>query len=403
MEKKPFLRSIDGQEEFPLESLAEYSSHGVPLECIIPGIGGKKIRQGKTVWERFAAFFPLEPLDMALSLGEGDTPYLKASPSMQRFTGLSRLFFKNETVNPTWSFKDRGSFFCVQLSVLLGEKRCATISTGNMGHSMAAYGKRAGLETLIFIPRGTPSQKILPMLLHQGRVITLKGENFSELKTKVLTLSRDCGLRTVTGNGPHRIEGYKSLSFELTEQSGGDLPDYIALPVSATGHARGVYKGFKELFHSGIISRIPRLILVQAARNAPLALPLKRGEDRVLPFSDFTTAASALITGNPPGGDAFLRLALDNRWLGETVTEEEIIRGVSLLASEGIYAEASSATVVCALKKLVKRGALDASSTVAAIITGSGLKNDPGIFSGLLLPPEMDPVELEPFLRGTSS
>ena len=402
MENKPFLRSLDGKEHFPLDSFAEYSSAGSPLECVIPGISKKKIRRGRTVWDRFRDFFPLGPFDMSLSLGEGETPYLEATDSLKRWTGLPRLFLKNETVNPTWSFKDRGSFFCVQASRLWGEHRCATISTGNMGHSMAAYGRRAGLETLIFIPRGTPYEKVLPMLLHHGQVITLKGDTFSHLKQQVLSLSRKYSLRTVTGNGPHRIEGYKTLSFELYEQSGGDLPDYIALPVSATGHARGLLKGFRELHESGYISRIPRFILVQAANNAPLALPLKTNSREVIPFSDFTTFASALTTGDPPGGLAFLRMALDHRWLGETVSEEEILEGITCLAAEGIYAEASSATVIAALHSLVKNKTLDPSATVAAVITGSGLKNSPSLFPRDPLSREMDINELGSFLKASS-
>lgn len=402
MEKKPFLRSLDGKEHFPLDSFAEYSSRGSPLECIIPGIGEKKIRRGQTVWERFRDFFPLGPLDMSLSLGEGETPYLEATESLKRWTGLPRLFLKNETVNPTWSFKDRGSFFCVQASRLWGENRCATISTGNMGHSMAAYGRKAGIETVVFIPRGTPFEKVLPMLLHQSRVITLKGDTFSRLKQQVLSLSQQHCLRTVTGNGPHRIEGYKTLSFELFEQCSGTLPDYLALPVSATGHARGLHKGFRELQAAGLITRIPRLIIVQAANNAPLSLPLKTNSRDVIPFSDFTTSASALTTGDPPGGSAFLRMALDHSWIGETVSEEEIFEGIMRLASEGIYAEASSATVISALHSLVKRKILDPSATVAAVITGSGLKNSPTLFSCGPLPREMDIEELETFLKASS-
>jgi len=271
-----------------------------------------------------------------------------------------------------------------------------------MGHSMAAYGRRAGLETLIFIPRGTPYEKVLPMLLHHGQVITLKGDTFSHLKQQVLSLSRKYSLRTVTGNGPHRIEGYKTLSFELYEQSGGDLPDYIALPVSATGHARGLHKGFRELHESGYISRIPRFILVQAANNAPLALPLKTNSREVIPFSDFTTFASALTTGDPPGGLAFLRMALDHRWLGETVSEEEILEGITCLAAEGIYAEASSAIVIAALHSLVKNKTLDPSATVAAVITGSGLKNSPSLFPRDPLSREMDINELGSFLKASS-
>ena len=402
MDKKPFLRSLDGKEHYPLDSFAEYSSLGFPLECVIPGINEKKIRKGRTVWNRFRDFFPLGPFDMSLSLGEGETPYLETTDSLKRWTGLPRLFLKNETVNPTWSFKDRGSFFCVQASLLWGEKRCATISTGNMGHSMAAYGRRAGLDTLVFIPRGTPYEKVLPMLLHEGRVITLKGDTFSQLKSQVLSLSKTYRLRTVTGNGPHRIEGYKSLSFELYEQCRRILPDYIALPVSATGHARGLHKGFRELQEAGYITRVPRFILVQAANNAPIALPLKEKSRDVIPFSGFSTSASALTTGDPPGGTAFLRMAIDNRWLGETVSEDEIVEGITSLAGEGIYCEASSATVIPALKRLVSRKALDPSATVAAVITGSGLKNNPSLLARESLPPEMTIEELELFLKSFS-
>jgi threonine synthase len=346
---------------------------------------------------RFSSFFPLENFDMRLSLGEGDTPCFEATSELRSYMGLNHLYLKNETVNPTWSFKDRGSFLCIQMSRLFGEKASATISTGNMGHSMAAYGKRARLQTFIFLPVGTPGEKILPMRIHGANVVVLSGNDFSNIKKHVRAVSENIGLRTISGNGPLRVEGYKSLAFELYEQTNGQLPDYVVLPVSATGLARGVFKGFRELLMTGLINTLPRLVIVQPENNAPLARPLKQGLNKVIPVSHVKTIATALTTGDPPGGDAFLRMALKNGWLAETASEQEILEGISLLADQGLYAEASSATVIPALKKLVRNRQIPTEARVTVIITGSGLKNT---LSWPTQPISSLPVEeLEPYLE----
>ena len=209
-------------------------------------------------------------MDARASLGEGNTPLVEAGPRLATFSGLERLWLKNETQNPTGSFKDRGSLTCVFMARERGEPTLATVSTGNMGHSIAAYAARSGLRALVFVPEFAPREKLLPMTLHGATVIKVRAPDYALMKQTVLGLAGEFNLRIVSGNGPIRVEGYKLTAFELYEQTRGELPDYIAVPTSACGHLRGLFKGFRELQAAGLIRRCPRMIVVQAANNSPI-------------------------------------------------------------------------------------------------------------------------------------
>ena len=230
--------------------------------------------------------------------GEGNTPLVEAGPRLAAFSGLERLWLKNETQNPTGSFKDRGSLTCVFMARERGEPTLATVSTGNMGHSIAAYAARAGLRALVFVPEFAPREKLLPMTLHGATVIKVRAPDYALMKQTVLGLAGEFNLRIVSGNGPIRVEGYKLTAFELYEQTRGELPDYIAVPTSACGHLRGLFKGFRELQAAGLIRRCPRMIVVQAANNSPIVSALKQGAEHVIPFANFHTVAEAITSGN---------------------------------------------------------------------------------------------------------
>ena len=248
-------------------------------------------------------------MDASASLGEGNTPLVDAGGRLKSFTGIERLLLKNETQNPTWSFKDRGSLACIFMAQEMGERTTATISTGNMGHSIAAYGARAGLKALVFVPEFAPREKLMAMTIHGATVVRVQAPDYALMKKAVLGLAKEFNLRIVSGNGPIRAEGYKLTAFELCEQTRGELPDYIAVPTSACGHIRGLFKGFRELLAAGLIRRLPRMIVVQAANNSPIVSAIKQGAKHVIPFSNFHTVAEAITTGNPMGGDEIIAKA----------------------------------------------------------------------------------------------
>jgi threonine synthase len=171
-------------------------------------------------------------------LGEGNTSLIQADQRLREFAGISNLLFKNETQNPTWSFKDRGSLTCIFMAKKMGEKVTATISSGNMVNSIAAYGAKAGIKVIVFVPEFTPKEKIMAMSIHGAIIIKVKAEDYSMMKKHILSFAKKLKLRIVSGNGPIRVEGYKLTSFEMFQQMENKVPDYIAVPTSACGNVK---------------------------------------------------------------------------------------------------------------------------------------------------------------------
>jgi len=215
----------------------------------------------------------------------------------------------------------------------------------------------------------------MAMGIHGATVLKIITPDYSEMKKNVLSLAKKLDLRIVSGNGPIRVEGYKMTSFEMFEQMEKEIPDYIAIPTSACGHIRGIFKGYQELKQAGIISKLPKMIIAQAHNNSPIVSAIKQGKKQVVPFSNFHTVAEALTTGNPMGGDEIIDKANKYGWLAEDVSEKEIIKSQKRLAESGYFVEPASATSLYAIKKLLEAGKIEKGSSIIMILTGSGLKD----------------------------
>jgi len=375
-ERKPLkLVSTLSDIEYPFEKIEEFTENGESLEVSIPDIENAKIHSGENLWQRFLDFLPFNRMNPDLHLGEGNTPLVRADQRLQNFTGISGLYLKNETQNPTWSFKDRGSLACVYMAREMKEQITATISSGNMGNSIAAYGAKAGIQVIVFIPEFVPKEKIFSMFIHGAKVIRVKADDYSIMKKHILGFAGKLKLRIVSGNGPIRIEGYKLTAFEMFEQMKKQVPDYIAVPTSACGHIRGIFKGYRELKKAGLIDRLPRMIIVQAKNNSPIVSAIQQGKDNVIPFSNFHTIAEAITTGNPMGGKELIHKAYKYHWLSESVTEEEILQSQRKFGESGYFVEPASATSLCAVKKLFNAGKIEKDATVVLMLTGTGLKD----------------------------
>ncbi len=370
---KRLQSTISGQ-VFPFERIEEFAGNGESLEAAIDGLAGARVRPGRRLWERFADFLPVA-IDDEISLGEGNTPLLPAGESLARFTGIARLLLKNETMNPTWSFKDRGSLTSIAMARQMGETVTATISTGNMGNSVAAYGARAGIRAVVFVPHYAPSEKIRAMAIHGAVVVRVTAPDYSLMKREVLGFAQGLNLRIVSGNGPIRTEVYKLAAFEMYEQLEGCVPDFIAAPTSACGHIRGIFKGYRELMEAGLTDRLPRMIVVQAANVNPIVSAIREGRDRIVPVTGKETVAEAITSGDPPGGDEIVVKARQFGWLAEDVTEEEILDAQRRLARAGYFVEPAAATSLAAVKKLRAAGRIGRDDSVVLMLTGSGLKD----------------------------
>ncbi|MBU4350484.1 threonine synthase [bacterium] len=376
MKSSPKLISTISGIEYPFERIEEFADNGESLEVFIPNLEKVKIKSGEYIWQRFADFLPFNQMSEDFHLGEGNTSLIQADQRLREFTGISNLLLKNETQNPTWSFKDRGSLACIFMAKKMGEKVTATISSGNMGNSIAAYGAKAGIKVIVFVPEFTPKEKIMAMSIHGATIVKVKAEDYSMMKKHILSFAKKLKLRIVSGNGPVRVEGYKLTAFEMFEQmKKNKVPDYIAVPTSACGHIRGLFKGYRELKQVGITNKLPKMIVVQAKNNSPIVTAIKQGKAHVVPFSNFRTIAEAITTGNSMGGDEIIQKAKKYNWLAESVSEKEILVSQRKLGEVGYFVEPASATSLYAVKKLFMAGKIERGATVVMMLTGTGLKD----------------------------
>jgi len=205
--------------------------------------------------------------------------------------------------------------------------------------------------------------------------VKVSAPDYSLMKREVLGLSAECNLRIVSGNGPIRVEGYKLAAFEMYEQLEGRVPGFIAVPTSACGHLRGIFKGYRELKEAGLTDRLPRMIIVQAANVNPVVSAIREGRDRIIAVSGGDTIAEAITSGDPPGGDEIILKARQYGWLAEDVTEEEILDAQRRFAGAGFFVEPAAATSLAAVKKLRAAGKIGEEDSVVLMLTGSGLKD----------------------------
>jgi len=317
---------------------------------------------GKSVWERFWDFWPVEPA-LEFSLGEGDTPLVKSRLGNE--FGV-RLYLKNETVNPTWSFKDRGTFLAMSYAVKAGCKTVGTVSTGNMAASVSAYASRFGLKAKILVSEGASDEKLKAVSVYGGEVIRVRGD-YGELYFESLRLGERLGIYFVNSDNPFRVEGYKGIAFEIAEEL---TPDYVFIPTSSGGLFRGIAKGFLELYRCGLIDKVPRLIAVQAEGCSPICRALRTGKEKVERFENPKTIAKAIANPYPPSGNAVLKLLREFGWGCVTVSDGEILKAQKRLASEGLFVQPASAAGIAALRKVE----LPQGARVVSVLTGSGLR-----------------------------
>ncbi|GAB6103054.1 threonine synthase [Thermococcus atlanticus] len=373
----------------------EYEDHGKmrcdcgePLE-FEPFRG--RTHTGKSVWERFREFLPVEP-DLNLSLGEGDTPLVKSR--LGKELGV-RLHLKNETVNPTWSFKDRGTFLGILAAMKFGYRRVGTVSTGNMAASVAAYAARAGLKAYILVSSSIAPEKITQIAAYGSEIIKVEGP-YGELYYKSLEAGEKEGIYFINSDNPFRIEGYKTISFEIAEEMS---PDYVIVPTSSGGLIRGIIKGFLELRDSGLVGELPTFIAVQAEGCSPVHRAFIEGKSRVERFKNPHTVAHAIENPYPPSGNAVLKLLRETGGFTAAVNDREILKAREELAREGLFVQPASATGIAAVKRLAGEGRIEEGAKVVSILTGSGLKALPATGPGKVRGCRLE--ELEDCLKTT--
>lgn len=345
-----------------------------PLE--VKKVTKGKIKEGnildKTLLERYEEFFPFRGIRKDICLHEGFTPLIN-SFSLAAELGVKEVHLKNETKNPTWSFKDRGTSVGIQHALKLGYQKIGTVSSGNMAASVAAYGARAGVKTFILVSADLPTEKLNPIAIYNPSLIRVKGD-YGNLYHESLKIGRKQDIYFINSDVPFRVEGSKTIAYEICEQLRFVVPDYVLVPTSSGGNLRGIIKGFEEFKLCGLIDRMPRIICAQARGCAAIYNAHSKKETTVSRVEKPDTIAHAIENPLPPSGNEILRKLLANNWISAAVTDEEIIHAQKRLAGEGIFGQPAAAVPLAALRQLARNGVIGSNDTVVLLVTGSGLK-----------------------------
>ena len=343
---------------------------------------GKVTRAGiesgpASIW-RYRALLPV-PADVATkpNMNPGWTQLVKAG-NLGRELGIKSLYVKDDSGNPTHSFKDRVVAIAVEAARTFGFHTLSCSSTGNLAGAVTAAAARAGLDACVFIPAGLEQAKIAMARVFGGRIVGIEG-TYDEVNRFCSELIGDpmgdkWGFVNVNLR-PYYAEGSKTLAYEIAEQLGWKLPEQIVIPVASGSQLTKIDKGFKELVELGLVEDAPYKIFgAQALGCSPVSTAYKAGHEVVQPVKPDTIAKSLAI-GNPADGPYVLDIARRTGGAVEDVTDAEIVAAIKLLAStEGVFAETAGGVTVGVLKKLVETGQLDPEAETVVLNTGDGLK-----------------------------
>ncbi|MHB1131994.1 MAG: threonine synthase [Chloroflexota bacterium] len=319
------------------------------------------------VLARYASWLPLTAKTPSLTLGEGDTPLVRAA-RLHREVGCAELYFKLEGCNPTGSFKDRGMVMAVAKAVEAGGRAVMCASTGNTSASAAAYAAHCGLECVVILPGGKIALgKLAQALAFGAKVIAVAG-NFDDSLRIVRELTAKYPIVLVNSVNPFRIEGQKTAAFEVCDEL-GEAPDILAIPVGNAGNITAYWKGFREYHAAGRVSQLPRLFGFQAEGAAPIV----RGAVVEKP----ETLATAIRIGNPASWQSAVAARDESGGLIDMVSDDEIVAAYQLLArEEGVFAEPASAASLAGVLKLARADAgTFRDRRVVCVLTGHGLKD----------------------------
>lgn len=383
---------------FPAEALHVCEFCFGPLEAVInyeeikASISRQKIMDGpKSLW-RYWDLLPVEK-SPTVGLHSGLTPLVRAD-NLARALGLEALYLKNDTVNhPTLSFKDRVVSVALTRARELGFTTVACASTGNLANAVSAQAAQAGLECYVFIPSDLESAKILGNLIYRPHVVAVEG-NYDDVNRLCSEVASEYPWAFVNINiRPYYAEGSKTLAYETAEQLGWRSPDHVVVPIASGSLLTKIWKGLKEFELLGLLPSVrTRVSGAQAEGCSPVAEAFRAGRDFIKPVKPKTIAKSLAI-GNPADGYYAMKTVQESGGLIESVTDDEIVEGITLLAeTEGIFAETAGGVTIGVLKKLVKQGAIRSGDLTVAYITGHGLKTQEAVEKAVGSPTRIQPT-----------
>jgi len=367
------------EREYPVEPLHVCEFCFGPLEVVYDYKGLKRALSRKaiengplSIW-RYKSLLPVDGENL-VDLQGGFSPLIKAD-NLAKALGISSLYLKNDTVNPTYSFKDRVVSVALTKAREFGFNTVACASTGNLANSVAAHAARANFKAYIFIPADLEKGKIVCSAVYNPTLVGVKG-SYDDVNRLCSEIAAEFDWAFVNINlRPYYAEGSKTLGFETAEQLGWKSPDHVIIPVASGSLLTKVHKGLNEFWKLGLIDEPKTKISgAQAEGCAPVVAAFRDDTWDIRPVRPDTIAKSLAI-GNPADGYYALKSVRGTNGYLEAVSDEEIIDAVKLLAqTEGIFAETAGGVTIGVLKKLAKEGKIDSKETVVAYITGIGLK-----------------------------
>lgn len=356
------------------------------------------------IW-RYSPILPLDAATRIVTLGEGGTPLVRL-PRVAGALAMRDVYAKDESRNPTLSFKDRKSSVAITKAAEFGTSGVVNMTAGNAGSSVAAYAGRAGIPAYIFTIEGISDSKLAKLLSYGARVFP------ASASTKVLMdfvdrVAKTYGLVNMTAASrynPYVKEGCKTSIFEIFEQLGGSLPDWVFVPIGAGGNMAGIYKGLRELKLLGLIESMPKLVGVQGRDCAPVVTAFERGlaPDQIPVIENPRTVAHSILDSWTPDGDQALSAIRATGGLAVGVSDDDIIVAMKELSGrEGLYLEPAGAAPLAALSKLVAAGTVGRDESVVLLATGSGSNQPEATISAWGRPPafELDVSAFGRYLR----
>ena len=364
-------------------------------EAMARVVSKERIESGpRTIW-RYRDFLPIDG-DRIVDIGAGFTPLLRAE-NLGRELGLKQLYIKNDCVNPSYSFKDRVVSVASSKAIEFGFDTIACASTGNLAGAVAAHAARANLKACVFFPANLEQGKILGAAIYNPTLVAVDG-NYDDVNRLCTEVADRFNWAFVNINiRPFYSEGSKTLAYEVAEQLGWRAPDRVIVPIASGALFTKIWKGYHELVKVGLLDSVPtRMCGAQAEGCSPVVTAYKANTLNVRPVKPDTIAKSLAI-GNPADGYYVLKIIAESNGCAESVTDDEIVEGIKLLArTEGIFAETAGGVTIATLKKLAEAGQIDPDEVTVAYITGNGLKTQEAVLGRTAEPIRVVPT-LESF------
>lgn len=349
-------------------------------------------------FERFIELLPLASADFLPPLIIGSTP-LRPVANLRRVLKHDHIWIKDDTVQPTASFKDRASALVVAKARELGLDTVATASTGNAATALAGQAASVGMKSIIFVPASAPPAKLTQIAVYGGRLIPIKGTYDEAFELSIEACEKFGWYNRNTAYNPYTVEGKKTAALEIWEQMNYGSPDWVIVPTGDGVILAGIEKGFADLHAMGLIERVPKLAVIQAAGCAPIVRAWKDGKKEIEPEKYPKTIADSISVGVPRAGYWTMEALAKTKGAAIAVEDEEILAAISLLGrTSGIFAEPAAATAIAGLKKLIEDGTISHDEKAVALVTGSGLKDVPAAAKSISIPepisPNLDDIEL---------